>query len=372
MIALALFVGACTLGVALGLALVIRRLPSVRLQLVALALVAVVLPLGAVTATGSVMFHMGSDRVILAVSAASATAAIIGALVVGRGITQRLETAQRAADQVSAGDLNVRIDSGGPSELASLAMAFNVMTHHLKRTEESRRQMVAWASHDLRAPITSLQATLEAAEDGVIDLDDYLTGLQGQVRFLSAMVDDLSELSAVESGRVTISPSDMALLPVLRELSDRFAASARNEHVRILLDVRGEIVVTCDPRKLERVLANLITNAISYTDAGGSVTIGAKHGGGAALISVEDTGVGIAPEAAELVFEPFWRADPSRSPGSGIGLGLAISKALIEAQHGEIWVERPPNGGTRLCVLLPLARDVSTEPLDGARPPRMP
>ena len=217
--------------------------------------------------------------------------------------------------------------------------------------------MIAWASHDLRAPITSLQATLEAAEDGIIDLDDYLSGLQGQVRFLSAMVDDLSELSALEGGRVTISPIEVRLDPILKQVVDRFAAPAQHQGVRLLLDAHGAIAVRCDPRKLERVLANVVANAISYTDAGGSVTVGARYGGGAALLSVEDTGVGIAPEATDLAFEPFWRADPSRSPRSGSGLGLAISKALIEVQDGEIWIERPPNGGTRLCILLPLTSD---------------
>lgn len=142
----------------------------------------------------------------------------------------------------------------------------------------------------------------------------------------------------------------------------RFEAEATARGVRILVAPRGGATKSrCAPDKIERVLTNLITNSLRYTPGGGKITVAVAGGAGAVLVSVEDTGVGIAPEAAERVFEPFWRADSARNPVSGgAGLGLAIARGLIEAQGGRIWAEPPANGGTRISFVLPASSDAAT------------
>jgi signal transduction histidine kinase len=135
----------------------------------------------------------------------------------------------------------------------------------------------------------------------------------------------------------------------------RFDAEARARGIRVMCLRRGGSTQSrCAPDKVERVLTNLLTNALRYTPSGGSVAVTVAGGAGAVFVSVEDTGIGIAPEVADRVFEPFWRADGARtSAGGGAGLGLAIARGLIEAQGGRIWAEPPPSGGTRVSFVLP-------------------
>jgi signal transduction histidine kinase len=152
---------------------------------------------------------------------------------------------------------------------------------------------------------------------------------------------------------------------VVMSCTHRFEAEARARGIRLTAIIRGGITqALCAPDKVERVLTNLIANSLSFTPEGGQITVTVAGAAGAVLVSVEDTGVGIAPDATERVFEPFWRADEARNPASGgAGLGLAIARGLIEAQGGRIWAEPPPVGGTRISFVLPAASD------EGAGPP---
>ncbi len=372
MIADWLVVGAATLVVGLAAALGLRLLPSVRLQLAGLALVAVVLPLAAVLLSGVVMFHMGAQLKVLAVSVAAAAAGVVGALVLAHNITERLERVRRASARLAAGELAERAPEGGPAEIAELARSFNTMAGRLEEVFDARRQLVAWASHDLRAPITSLQAMLEAIDDGVVEPEHYLESLQGQVRLLGALVDDLFELACIDAGlaEVPVAATDLSALVVAS--SRRFELEARARDIALTTVVRNEAAEAhCVPERVERVLANLISNALRYTPAGGRITVSLTEGAGAVFVSVEDTGVGIAPESVERIFEPFFRDDPARtSSAGGAGLGLAIARGLIEAQGGRIWAEPPASGGTRICFALPqgTSRQVELELGAGGRP----
>jgi signal transduction histidine kinase len=334
--------------------IVLRSLPSVRLQLAGLALVAVTLPLGAVLLSGMVMFHMGAGLEVSAVALAAGAVGIVGALMVARSITSRLERVSAASGRLAAGDLGERAPEGGPSEIADLAASFNAMADHLEEVFDARSQLVAWASHDLRAPVTSLQAMLEAIEDGVVEPGHYLEALQGQVRLLGALVEDLFELANIDGGAslelLTVDLGAFAAASVRRFEPE---ASARGINLRCV--IRTEPAMGhCAPEKVERVLTNLVTNALRYTPSGGTVTVSVTGAAGVTLISVEDTGIGIDPHSAERVFEPFFRADPARTRNNeGAGLGLAIARGLIEAQGGRIWTEPPPAGGTRVCFVLP-------------------
>ncbi len=356
-------IGALIIGVVA--ALMLRSLRSIRSQLISLTLVAVILPLGSVLVSGLVMFHMGNDADFLFITGFVTAGGLLGAFVLARNITRPLDTFRLASHSLASGDLGARASERGPSELAELGCAFNLMAEHIEEAFEARRELVAWASHDLRAPITSLQAMLEAIEDGIVEPRHYLSPLQSQVRLLGALVDDLFELARIDSGAVTLEFEVVNLEQLVASCVHRFEAEARARTVQLSFTPRGgECQSRCAPDKIERVLTNLISNALRYTQGGGQVAVTVAGGAGAVIVAVEDTGVGIAPEVTERVFEPFWRADGARSPGGGAGLGLAIARGLIEAQGGRIWAELPTKGGTRISFILPGLSPDTTVPLD--------
>jgi two-component system sensor histidine kinase BaeS len=359
-------VGIGTLVIGTVAAFMLRSLRSVRQQLIGLALVAVILPLGAVLVSGLVMFHMGNDRDFIFITAVVTTSGLIGAFVLARNFVQPLDTIREASHRLAAGDLASRAPEKGPAELAELGASFNVMAAHLEESFDARRELVAWASHDLRAPITSLQAMLEAIEDGIVEPRHYLSPLQSQVRLLGALVDDLFELACIDSGAVSLEFTvvDMAILA--SSCAHRFEAEARARGIGLTAVQRGGNTQShCAPDKIERVLTNLITNSVRYTPPGGRICVAVGGGAGAVFVSVEDTGIGIAPEVADRVFEPFWRADEARSSVSGgAGLGLAIARGLIEAQGGRIWAEPPASGGTRITFVLPASSNGESGQLD--------
>ena len=215
-------------------------------------------------------------------------------------------------------------------------------------------------------PITSLQAMLEAIEDGIVEPRHYLSALQSQVRLLGALVDDLFELACIDSGAVSLDFDSVDVELLVASCVHRFDAEAQARGLTLSMVQRGGMTQSCCvPDKIERVLTNLITNSVRYTPAGGRITVSIAGGAGAVFVSVEDTGIGIAPDMAERVFEPFWRADQARSSASGgAGLGLAIARGLIEAQGGRIWAEQPPAGGTRITFVLPALADDGDATLD--------
>jgi len=366
-IAQALIIGGATLVVGVVLAVLLRRLPSVRLQLTGLAMLAVALPLASVTLSGLVVFHMGAQAEVLFVSAAAAATSLVGAILLTRNIVLHLERVRDASHELASGDLAARAPEGGPAELAELATSFNAMAGHLEEVFDARRELVAWASHDLRAPITSLQAMLEAMEDGVVEPQHYLETLQGQVRLLSTLVDDLFEMACIDSGAITLAVRPVDLGALVKGFLQHYELEAQARGLRVRTIVRDEETwAVCAPDKVERVLTNLVSNALHHTPAGGLVTASVTSGAGAVFVSLEDSGPGVAEEERERIFEPFWRGDAARAPSvGGAGLGLAIARGLIDAQKGRIWAETPTRGGTRICFALPAAPSESAATAGG-------
>ena len=356
MIEVALILAAVTLIVGIGAAFCLRLLPTVRLQLTGLALLAVVLPLAAVLTSGWVMFHMHDDAKILAVSSAAAVSAVAGALLLARWIVGPLERLRGVSGELAGGDLTARAADKGPHELAELGVAFNRMADSVERLFEARRQLVAWASHDLRTPLSSVQAMLEALEDGLAQPDEYLPAMRDQVRILTTLVDDLFELTRIDAGALTLELHEIPLDSVVDSCVRSFEADARAKRVR--LETRrphGLPTVRCAPEKVERILHNLLTNALRHTPTDGAVAVVLTTQANAVTVSVEDSGTGLTGTTAQRMFERFWRADPSRS-ADGSGLGLAIAQGLVEAQGGLIWAENRPDGGARVAFTLPVAR----------------
>lgn len=350
----AVVVSLVTLGVGLILALVLRALPTVRLQLIGLSAFAVCLPLTAVLLSGWVMFHMGDDVKILAVSAASATAAMAGGLVLARSIASSIDSVRDASVSLSRGNLAVRAPESGPAEVADLAESFNEMATNLEQLFDARRELVAWASHDLRTPLANMQAMLEALEDGLAEPEDYLPVLGDQVRGLTLLVDDLFELARIDAGVLTLELHASALDDVVSSCLRGVAAEAVQRHISLGSEIDPSAVARFAPDKVERVLLNLLTNALRHTPSDGAVAVRVAPDLHSVRVTVEDTGEGLGEEAERRMFDRFWRSDPARSQ-RGAGLGLAIARGLVEAHGGRIWAENRPGGGARVSFTLPAA-----------------
>jgi signal transduction histidine kinase len=355
MIVFALVLALATLAAGLAAAVALRRLPTLKLQLSGLALAATLLPLVAVVLSGIVMFDSGHDVVLLAVAAASSTVAFLAALLVARGIARPVERLRTTSAALAGGDLGARAIESGPAELRQLAEATNEMAGRLEELFDARRQLVAWASHDLRTPIASLQAMVEAIEDGLATPADYLPAMREQVRALGMLVDDLFELARIDAGALTLELEETSLTGLVESTVRGLQPQATVRQIKLETRMDGDgLRVRCAPEKVERVLYNLVANALRHTPSDGSIAVLARPLERDVVVTVEDTGEGLPPDAASRVFERFWRADRSRSRG-GAGLGLAIARGLVEAQGGRIWAENRPGGGARISFTLPAA-----------------
>jgi signal transduction histidine kinase len=355
MILFALVVALATLAAGLGAALVLRRLPTLRLQVGALALLAALLPLAAVLLSGLVMFQSGHDLTILAVAVASSTAALGGAYAILRSLGRRLQPLRRAAASFAGGDLAARAPEEAPRELAELARSFNAMAERIAELFDARTQLVAWASHDLRTPLASIQAMLEALEDGLAEPERYLPALREQVERLGMLVDDLFELARIDAGALTLELREAPLSGLVDSCLRGLEAEAQARRVTLGAAVDDRVTVRCAPEKVERVLVNLLTNALRHTPSDGTVAVRAEPRAQEVEVTVEDTGDGLEPEAVSRMFDRFWRGDRARTSGAGAGagLGLAIARGLVEAHGGRIWAESRPGGGARVSFTLP-------------------
>ncbi len=358
MIIVALIVSSATFAVGLVAALLVRRLPTVRAQLAGLALLGVALPLSAVLLSGVAMFHMGADVVILAVTAASSTVTLAVAMVVAHSISTSVRRLAETSQRFAAGDLTVRAREAGPRELAQLGASFNGMAHDLEELFDARRQLIAWASHDLRTPLASLQAMIEAVEDELVPPDHYLPVMRDQVATLGVLVDDLFELARIDAGALTLELRDAALPPLVESCIRGLQAEAQAKGVRLgaTFDYQAP-TVHCAPEKIERVLLNLLSNALRHTPSDGAIAVRVVPESGGVRVSVEDTGEGLAPESVRRMFDRFWRGDEARSTTGG-GLGLAIARGIVEAHGGRIWAERRAEGGARVSFTLPAAGSI--------------
>jgi signal transduction histidine kinase len=225
--------------------------------------------------------------------------------------------------------------------------------------ERMRRDLVAAVSHDLRTPITSLRLLTDAIADDLVDDETrraYLGQMSTHLNAMSALIDDLFELSRLEAGDIAWSLEQVRLEELVGETVDAMRVQAEARHVSVRAELpAGLRPAHGDPEKLQRVLFNLIQNAIRHTPADGSIVVRARPAGDAVEIEVSDTGAGIAAADRERVFEPFFRGGAQAArPSNGAGLGLAISRAIVEAHGGRIWLEDAPQG-TRVRFSVPTA-----------------
>ena len=331
-------------------------LPTMRLRLAALVLAAVCLPLGVVLTSGWVMFGMHDDVKVVLVSVGSAGVGLVAALLMARWILRPLEALRGASARLAGGDLGARAAGSGPRELVELSSSFNEMAANIEQLFDARRQLVAWASHDLRTPLASLSGMVEALEDGLAEPEEYVPAIRDQLRILTSLVEDLFELARIDAGELTLQLRESSLGELISNCVRGLSAEAQMRNVRLDAHVNGDPPVLIAPEKVERVLLNLVTNAVRHTPSGGNVSVRVEPRDGTVVVAVEDTGNGLTPLATQRMFDRFWRDDESRNRSTGgAGLGLAIAQGIVHAHGGEIWAENRHPGGARVAFTLPLA-----------------
>ena len=228
------------------------------------------------------------------------------------------------------------------------------MAASLEQLFDARRELVVWASHDLRTPLASMQAMLEAIEDGLAEPAEYLPMLRDQVRMLSVLVDDLFELARIDAGALTLELQQTSVSSLVESTLRLFEPEARGAAIDLAADLDGEASALVAPAKIERVLFNLLTNALRHTPSDGSIAVRVEQRDEDVLVRVEDTGEGLArtrPSGCSTA-----SGAPTAPAAPRHGLGLAIARGIVEAHGGRIWAENRPEGGAQVSFTLPAAR----------------
>jgi two-component system sensor histidine kinase BaeS len=308
-------------------------------------------------------------RTTLAGLAVLATATGVTVLA-GRRLTRPISALTAAARRMGAGDHDARVELSGRDEVAQLATAFNSMADSIETNETRRRAMVSDVAHELRTPVANVRGYLEAAEDGVVPLDQSLvTSLLEEATLLQRLIDDLQDLALADAGKLRLHPEDTDAAELSRQVAAAHRVRADEAGVTLTVDAPEPIEVHSDPVRLRQALGNLVSNAVRHTPAGGSVRVGARRDDGDVVLTVSDTGPGIAAEHLPNLFDRFYRVDESRSRATGgSGLGLAITKQLIEAHGGSIDVISAVGEGSVFSIRLPARQRLDLHPSDSHRP----
>ncbi len=349
---------------------VLGRLGGVRAQLVGAGLVGSLLLLGMVLAGAQAMFLSGHDLSLLLTMLVFAAALSVGFnLLCARPLADRIERVRAGTARIAAGDLESEVSVEGHDEVAGLAEDFNRMARALdaasereREMERTRRDLIASVSHDLRTPLASTRALIEAVADGVAEDPQtekrYLSSARRELAHLSRLVDDLFELARIDAGVLQLTLEEASLHDLISDTISSFQPQANSRGVRLVGEVSGGVdPVLINPPRLQRVLHNLLSNALRHTPADGTVAMRATPQGDEVRVEVTDTGEGIAPEDLPRVFERSFRAERSRTRteeegAPGAGLGLAIARGLIEAHGGTMDAESDPGRGSRFCFTL--------------------
>lgn len=361
LIALYAFAGAALTG--LGGAAVLRliRRRSLTASLAVAATVGVLAMLAGTLAVAWAMFLSPHDlTVVTTVVAMAAVVSLATALLLGRWVVARSHELAQAARTFGDGPFTAP-DGPATAELEAVSRELAATSARLAESREreraleaSRRELVAWISHDLRTPLAGLRAMSEALEDGVApDPGRYLAQIRTEVERLNGMVGDLFELSRIHAGTLPLAPSRISLYDLVGDALAGADPLASEHGVRLVGDRVEPVPVEVDAKEMSRVLGNLLINAIRRTPADGTVAVAAERGPDAVVLSVTDGCGGIPEEDLARVFDTGWRGTDARTPPAGAGLGLAIVRGIVEAHQGRASVRNIP-GGCRFEVTLPV------------------
>ena len=341
---------------------------SIGLMVTIVVAVSVVTSMGGVSIIAIRMLGTLERDEILDLMAIAGLAALVVALFVGHRLTRASRAISAAVQGVGDSGVYIAPPLALPAELAELSEGLTVAHERLARArtreralEASRRELVAWVSHDLRTPLAGLRAMAEALEDQVVvdprSVSQYHSQIRREVDRLTVMIDDLFELSRIHAGALRLSRRMVGLEDLVAEVVASAEPVARAKGIRLTgAAVRG-MPVFIDTAEMGRALRNLVTNAIRHTPSDATVDVLAEVQGGLACVSVSDACGGIPPEDLPRVFDVAFRGESARTPGpqEGAGLGLSIARGIVEAHSGQIGV-RNLGPGCQFLVRLPLAR----------------
>lgn len=329
-----------------------------------------------VWATAQLMFINNHDLILTTALLifGGLTAIVFGWFIANR-IASKIQVVSNAIEQMADGDLSVHIEVTGSDEISTLAKMLNWTVDSLKeieeekkRTEALRRDLIAWISHDLRTPLTAVQASLEAIADDVVsepeDVKDYIHNSLGELGNLRVLIDDLFSIAQIDAGHMSLKFTEASLSDLISDTVSSLSPHAQRRKLTIHGEIQADMPpVYMAPDKIQRVLYNLIDNAIRHTPEGGNITIGAKKSAESVQVEVHNTGEMIPPEHLPHIFEKFYRGEQARQRDSdghrGAGLGLAIAQGFIEAHQGKIQVESNDKNGTCFSFTIPISHSDS-------------
>ncbi|MFE4213992.1 sensor histidine kinase [Streptomyces sp. NPDC056844] len=363
LIAFLAFLGAAAAGLLGALALRLLRHRPLVVSLAVVAAVAVTAMLAGTLTVAWAMFLSAHDlTVVTTVVAMAAAVSLATAMLLGRWVAARSRDLTLAARSFGEGGRFAAPEGRATAELAALTRELAATSAKLEGSREreralerSRRELVAWISHDLRTPLTGLRAMSEALEDGMAaDSGRYLRQMRREVERMNDMVGDLFELSRIHAGSLTLAPARVSSHDLVGDALAGAHPLAREHGVRLVGDRVDAVPVEVDSKEMSRVLGNLLINAIRRTPADGTVSMAAQRSPDGLVLSVTDGCGGIPEDELTRVFDTGWRGSPARTPPAGAGLGLAIVRGIVEAHSGRADV-RNVAGGCCFEVTLPAA-----------------
>jgi two-component system sensor histidine kinase SaeS len=360
-------------GITLGLSIFIARsgLPSwihsIRTQLLLVSVLVALLVVINIGFASYLMFISTHDLgLLIGLIVFSLGLSVIASLYLSKPTSRNIYEVISAVREINAGNLQANVPVTSRDEVGELAIAFKAMVQRLQESlsrernlEKPRRELIEAVSHDLRTPLSSVRLMIESINDGVVTDDAtvkrYLRTIQAEIENLSQLVNDLFELSQIDAGLLKLHTDSVSLQQLIPATLEMMNAEAASHNLTLKDEIDRELPpVTIDARRVQRVLYNLVQNAIRHTPADGSIHIEAKDAGDVVEIDVTDTGEGIPPEDLPKVFERSYRSERSRSrEAGGAGLGLSIAKGIIEAHGGHIWVNSEVGRGSIFSFTLP-------------------
>ncbi|MFC4563731.1 sensor histidine kinase [Nocardiopsis mangrovi] len=280
---------------------------------------------------------------------------VVVSVVLSTRLVRPVHALTAAVQRMRDGDRAARVAVRDSGEIGRLARAFNEMSEHLERLEEQRKAMVSDVSHELRTPLSNLRGWLEAAQDGVAELEpERMTMLIKETLLLQRIIDDLQELALADAGKLRLTPEPVDVRDLVEQVVASHRLRAESAGLRLVTDA-ADVPMVADRARLLQAIGNLVGNALRHTPAPGTVTVRARGEGRDAVIEVADTGVGISPEDLPQVFSRFWRAEKSRNRRTGgSGLGLAIVRNLTELHGGTAEAASTVGEGSVFTLRLPL------------------
>ncbi|MCC6987180.1 MAG: HAMP domain-containing protein [Anaerolineales bacterium] len=288
-----------------------------------------------------------NEALLMAVLSATVIAVLVSWLL-SRSIVSPVQAIMSASQRIAAGHYDERVNAQGADEIAQLAARFNQMASHLEQVETMRRQLIGDVTHELRTPLTSIKGYMEGLVDGVLPANaETFNQIHHEADRLSRLVDDLQELSRVESKAYSLDVRSVSVSSLVQTTLKRLSPQATAKRITLRLNLPADLsLIHADEDRITQVLVNLTANAIQYTPEDGEVTLSAARHGDEIHISVKDTGIGIPQEHLANIFTRFYRVDKSRSrnAGGGSGIGLTIARHIVEAHGGKIWVQSGGEG----------------------------